>query len=220
MRKAVPSILALAVVAADPALACKELAKDQASAAAYLLQHQSYVLKRCLACPEERREMVKVGAVTLSPAPAQRWTVTLNGAPVDVEELYLRIDPAMAVSLAHLVRCMMPADLPALLSMKAGSAAAQGVAELPEGLTPQRIHHVNPEYPALARQARVQGKVVLDAVIERDGSVNDVRIVESPHPMLDESSIVAVQQWRYKPILIDGAPARARVRVTTTFGLK
>jgi TonB family protein len=219
MRKTVPLIFALAVVAADPALACKELAKDQASAAVYLLQQQSYVVKRCVSCPDERREMVKVGSVALSPAPAQRWTVTLNGAPVDIEEVYLRIDPTIAVSLAHLVRCTFPTDLPAQISMKS-DAAAQGVAGLPEGVTPQKIHHVNPEYPALARQARIQGKVILDAVIEKDGSVTDVRIVESPHPMLDEPSIAAVQQWRYKPILIDGVPTRARVTVTTTFGLK
>lgn len=174
MRKAVPLIFAVAVAAADPALACKELAKDQASAAAYLLQQQSYVVKRCVTCPEERREMVKVASVAVSPAPAQRWTVTLNGAPVDIEEVYL----------------------------------------------PQKIHHVNPEYPALARQARVQGKVVLDVVVDKDGNVTDFRVVESPHPMLDEAAILAVQQWRYKPILIDGVPTRARVRVTTTFGLK
>jgi len=220
MQKAVALIFALAAAAADPAQACKELEKDQASTAAYLLQRQAYVVKRCVACPDERRELVKVTTVTVSPAPAQRWTVILNGAPVDIEELYLRIDPAIAVSLAHLVRCMLPTDLPAQISMKADAADAQDVAPLPPGMTPQKIRHVDPEYPALARQARVQGKVVLDAVIEKDGSVTSVRVVESPHPMLDEPAIVAIQQWRYKPLLIDGAPIRARVRVTTTFGLK
>jgi TonB family protein len=220
MQKAVALIFALATAAADPALACKELEKDQATTAAYLLQRQTYVVKRCVTCPEERRELMKVATVTTSPAPAQRWTVTLNGAPVDIEELYLRIDPAIAVSLAHLVGCQMPSDLPAQVSMKADATTAREVAALPAGLTPQKVHNVDPEYPALARQARIQGKVVLDAVIEKDGSVTNVRVVESPHPMLDEPAIVAVQRWRYKPILVGGAPIRARVTVTTTFGLK
>lgn len=220
LRKVVSFVLATALLAADPALACKELAKDQASAALYLLQGHSYVVKKCLTCSDGRRELVKVATVALATASAQQWTVKLNGTPVDVEELYLRIEPATAVSLAHLVRCRFPTDLPALLSMSADPDAFQDAAAVPEGVTPQKVHHVEADYPAAARQARVQGKVVLDAVVEKDGSVTDVRIVESPHPMLDEAAIAAVQQWRYKPILIDGAPARVRVRVTTTFGLK
>jgi TonB family protein len=166
----------------------------------------------------ERRELVKVGKVALSPAPGQQWTVTLNGAPVDVEELYLRIDPDTTVSLAHLVRCRFPTDLPAVLSMKA--ASPRGAVPLPQGVTAQKIHNVDPEYPVLARQARIQGKVVLEAVIETDGRVTDVRVVESPHPMLDEAAIAAVQQWRYKPVLINGVAVRVLVTTTTTFGLK
>lgn len=219
MRKAVALVFLIAGVAADPALACKELAKDQASAALYLLQGKSYVVKRCVLCRDARRELVKVAWAGLSPAPASQWTVTLNGTPVDVEEVYLRIDPETAISLAHLVRCRYPTILPALLSMKAGAADAQDVAMLPEGVIPQKVHHVRPEYPPLMRQGRVQGKVILEAIIEKDGRVTDVRIVESPHPMLDESAIDAVQQWRYKPILIDGKPTPARVTITTTFGL-
>lgn len=221
MRKAVPLVIATAsLLAADPALACKELAKDQASAAAYLLQRQSYVVRKCGTCREDRRELVKVATVAVSPATGQQSTVTLNGTPVDVEELYLRIDPAAAVSLAHLVHCQFPTTLPALLSMKSEGTDFAGAADLPVGVVPEKVHHVNPVYPDLMRQGRMQGKVVLDAVVDKDGTVTNVLVVESPHPMLDEAAIEAVQQWRYKPILINGVPTRARVRVTTTFGLK
>src|SRR5437660_6407709 len=65
------------------------------------------------------------------------------------------------------------------------------------------IKKIQPPYPPLARQARIQGQVVLQAEISKDGSIQNLRLI-SGHPMLAPSAIEAVQQWRYKPCDLNG----------------
>ena len=65
------------------------------------------------------------------------------------------------------------------------------------------IHDVTPQYPPEAGRARIEGAVVLLAVIGKDGSVEDVR-VESGLPILAQAAIDAVKQWRYRPYLLNG----------------
>jgi protein TonB len=80
------------------------------------------------------------------------------------------------------------------------------------------IHDVAPQYPPEAGRARVEGTVVLMAVIGRDGSVQDVR-VESGLPILAQAAIDAVRQWRYKPYMIEGEPVEVDSRITINFTL-
>lgn len=80
------------------------------------------------------------------------------------------------------------------------------------------IHDVTPQYPPEAGRARVEGTVVLLAVIGTDGSVKDVR-VESGLPLLAQAAIDAVKQWRYKPYMIDGEPVEVDSRITINFTL-
>ena len=80
------------------------------------------------------------------------------------------------------------------------------------------IHDVASQYPPEAGRARVEGTVVLMAVIGKDGSVQDVR-VESGLPILAQAAINAVRQWRYKPYLIDGEPVEVDSRITINFTL-
>jgi protein TonB len=80
------------------------------------------------------------------------------------------------------------------------------------------IHDVTPQYPPEAGRARLEGTVVLMAVIGSDGSVRDVR-VESCLPMLAQAAIDAVKQWRYKPYLVDGEPVEVDSRITINFTL-
>ena len=80
------------------------------------------------------------------------------------------------------------------------------------------IHDVTPQYPPEAGRARIEGAVVLMAVIGKDGSVQDVR-VESGLPILAQAAIDAVKQWRYKPYLIDGEPVEVDSRITINFTL-
>jgi periplasmic protein TonB len=80
------------------------------------------------------------------------------------------------------------------------------------------IHDVPPQYPPDAGRARIEGTVVLMAVIDKDGTVKDVR-VESGLPILAQAAIDAVKQWRYKPYMIDGEPVEVDSRITINFTL-
>ncbi len=80
------------------------------------------------------------------------------------------------------------------------------------------IHDVAPQYPPEAGRARIEGTVVLMAVIGKDGSVQDVR-VESGLPILAQAALEAVKQWRYKPYLINGEPVEVDSRITINFNL-
>jgi protein TonB len=80
------------------------------------------------------------------------------------------------------------------------------------------IHDVPPQYPAEAGRARLEGTVVLMAVIGMDGTVKDVR-VENGLPILAQAAIEAVKQWRYKPYMVDGEPVEVDSRITINFTL-
>ena len=80
------------------------------------------------------------------------------------------------------------------------------------------IHDVAPTYPPEAGRARIEGTVVLLAVIGKDGTVQDVR-VESGLPMLAQAAIDAVRQWRYRPYLLNGEPVEVDSRITINFTL-
>ncbi|MGP0098926.1 MAG: TonB family protein [Terriglobales bacterium] len=80
------------------------------------------------------------------------------------------------------------------------------------------IHDVAPTYPPDAGRARIEGAVVLMAVIGKDGSVEDVRI-ESGLPILAQAAMDAVKQWRYRPYLLNGEPVEVASRITINFTL-
>src|SRR5207245_2999650 len=80
------------------------------------------------------------------------------------------------------------------------------------------IRNVQPAYPPLARQARIQGQVVLQAEISKDGSIENLRLI-SGHPMLAPAAIEAVKQWRYKPYLLNGEPVAVETTVQVNFTL-
>jgi protein TonB len=101
---------------------------------------------------------------------------------------------------------------------------------VPKVATPQRVRvsqgvstgllvrRVNPTYPPLARQARIQGTVVLHAVISKDGSIEGLTLI-SGHPMLAPAAIDAVKQWKYKPYLLNGEPVEVDTEVLVNFTL-
>jgi protein TonB len=89
---------------------------------------------------------------------------------------------------------------------------SQGVTK---GLLVQKIE---PQYPPLARAARVQGEVVLSAIIDSNGQITNLQLV-SGHPMLVPAAISAVKQWRYKPYLLNGQPVEVETTITVIFSL-
>ncbi len=80
------------------------------------------------------------------------------------------------------------------------------------------VRRVNPTYPPLARQARIQGVVILQAQISKDGSIENLQLV-SGHPMLAPAAIEAVKQWKYKPYLLNGEPVEVDTQVQVNFTL-
>ena len=103
-------------------------------------------------------------------------------------------------------------------------------AALPKVATPQRVRvssgvstgllikKVTPNYPALAKQARIQGHVLLQAEISKDGTIQNLQLI-SGHPMLAPAAIEAVKQWRYKPYLLNGEPVAVETQVDVVFSL-
>lgn len=80
------------------------------------------------------------------------------------------------------------------------------------------IHKVTPEYPTIARTARIQGVVRLSAVIGKDGRVRSLHVI-SGHPLLVRAALTAVAQWTYKPTLLNGVPVEVETEVDVRFEL-
>jgi len=80
------------------------------------------------------------------------------------------------------------------------------------------VHKVEPPYPVLAKSARIQGDVVLKAIIDREGNIQDLQLM-SGHPMLAPAAIEAVKQWRYRPYLLNGQPVEVETTITVIFTL-
>jgi len=84
---------------------------------------------------------------------------------------------------------------------------------------PVRTTYTAPTYPPLAQAARVDGTVILEATIDAQGVVQDVRVLRSV-PLLDAAAIEAVRQWRYRPTRLNGQAVPVIMTVTVTFSLK
>jgi len=111
-----------------------------------------------------------------------------------------------------------------------GGIIGSTTAAVPKQVIPQRVRvsqgvsqgllikKITPNYPPLARQARIQGQVVLQAEISKDGTIQNLQLI-SGHPMLAPAAIEAVKQWRYKPYLLNGEPVPVETQVVVNFSL-
>ena len=106
-------------------------------------------------------------------------------------------------------RPVMPAPLPTTLTHP------PRISHMMEG---NLIRRVQPEYPPLARSARIQGRVVLSAVISKEGTIENLRVLAG-HPMLVRAAIEAVSQWRYRPYILNGESVEVETRITVNFSL-
>lgn len=94
-----------------------------------------------------------------------------------------------------------------------------GIIELtPEAAEGSLLHRVEPEYPEAARQQKIQGAVVLDVRIGRDGGIQDVKVISGPS-LLADAATTAVKQWRFRPQTRSGKPVEMQTRVTLNFRL-
>ena len=80
----------------------------------------------------------------------------------------------------------------------------------------QLLKKVVPVYPTLARTSRVQGSVVVDAIIQLTGKLANVTVVDG-HPLLVDAALDALKQWRYKPAVLNGKPIESPVHINVIF---
>ena len=139
------------------------------------------------------------------------WFVTVS--PEQLDRSWKKTDPSMWSTMQYdygspedvgrLLRSRLPDITP-----PAGRGAAADEPRVRVGstfFTPRKVKHVNPVYPAALLATRIQGMVIVELRIDKDGHVADARVLRS-NPPLDEAALEAVRQWRYEPLLFNGAP--------------
>jgi protein TonB len=84
---------------------------------------------------------------------------------------------------------------------------------------PALMRKVDPIYPDVAVSARIRGVVILEANVDQDGRVLDVKVLRTANRLLDDAAITAVRQWQYRPLILNGAPQPFVLTVVLTFNL-
>ena len=84
---------------------------------------------------------------------------------------------------------------------------------------PKKIKHVPPRFPEDAQRQRIQGVIVLETVIDRNGKVGSLRIVRSAGDSLDRAAVDAVRQWEFVPMKLYGVPVPVAMTVTVNFSI-
>jgi len=110
------------------------------------------------------------------------------------------------------------AELEARLPAKETLAVQPQLHVPPDAMAQRVVYRVMPEYPKLARQAGVQGTVVLDTIVSAGGAVTQTKFVSGPD-VLSQAAMDAVRWWRYEPYLVNGQPATVETTVAVNFRL-
>jgi len=86
---------------------------------------------------------------------------------------------------------------------------------------PALVKRVEPKYPPMALAARIEGLVILEALVNEDGLVDDVRVLRSGGAggVFDRAAMAAVRQWQYSPLMLNGGRERFVLTVTLSFNL-
>lgn len=99
------------------------------------------------------------------------------------------------------------------------AVAPKGPTQVSRGVMAGRLlSKITPGYPAIARAARVEGTVVLQAIISKSGAIENLRVISGP-AMLQQAAIDAVKQWRYQPYELDGQPVEVETTINVVFTL-
>ncbi len=140
------------------------------------------------------------------------------------ERVLRRVTPA-AAALALAAAPWLPAQEPAPPASPTATATTPGDPDAPvvagaSGVpAPKRRHLVMPDYPEQAKALGIRGIVLIEVLVERDGTIGKTELVRSI-PELDQAALAAVRQWEYEPTVVDGKPVRVRLTVPITFTLK
>jgi TonB family protein len=158
-------------------------------------------------------------AVTPSPAPALAPVVTSRTVLPPLEVEVVAGDEHRTIQAGtNSVKVDLQPRTPVISgSSDSGEIAdATGRVHLSAGAAQIISRPVEPNYPLLAKQMKVQGAVVLEALIGRDGNIQDLHILSGP-PILSSAAREAVKQWRFKPYLQSGQAVETEARITVNF---
>jgi TonB family protein len=178
-------------------------------------RYASGIVKVCRFCLR-----VPVGAMGAGGSSFARRVDRILEAP-----LPLRPTPAARLLLAGALAAVvaLPVGAGALQERSAQNSSAQEPARPGNGVTsPVLVHEVHPEYAPAAKEARIQGRILLQVVVLETGAVGDVKVVKSldKEHGLDDAAVKAAKAWRFKPGTRDGKPVPVTVDVEMTFSLK
>jgi protein TonB len=182
-----------------------------------------------LTMPVVLRPMPPVAPAAVPRRAPMAETIDTSAAPVDVpngigRELMLVATPPVDVSAPNGTGSILGSGLPGGIGTVDTDTPPPIRATAPVRLStllkpPVKIRDASPVYPESARLARVEGLVIIEAVIGPTGEVVDAKVLRSK-PLLDEAALAAVRQWRYTPTLLNGVPMSVILTVTVNFSLK
>lgn len=149
--------------------------------------------------PEEQK-VVKKKQVLAKPIPQQEM--------VDLENLTVDEDVELVYDLDD-IEFDEPEALPDAPLRVGGDVKA-----------PKLVNRVDPQYPEIARKARIQGIVILEAIINKQGNVTDVKVLKSLNSLCDEAAMEAARQWKFEPGTQNDIPVDVVMTLTVQFQLK
>lgn len=131
---------------------------------------------------------------------------------------HLRLTPTPAVRTGLLaLTCILGLTLLASLPAAAGEEPRKVEGDV---VAPRVVHKVQPQYPEEARKEKVTGAVILQAIIDTEGRVTDVEILQSVREDIDAAAGDAIRQWQFEPATLEGEPVAVYYNLTVNFRLK
>jgi len=135
----------------------------------------------------------------------------------DQDDVVIRIEPQVNFGSEAIGGGTVAAAPPA--APETGAAAALRVSVDGNVQAAKLISKVAPVYPPLAKQAQIQGTVVLSATIGKDGKMQDLKVIKG-HPLLVQAALDAVKDWVYQPTMINGEPVEVKTEISLNFALE
>ena len=162
---------------------------------------------------------VGAGPSTPAAAPSVAAIPTPSSSPTPALAAKALPSVAAAVQAASPSSAPPGSAKPAAVTTSTSAGSGDAILTLPPyAAESMRISGEDLQYPAIARDANVQGKVVIDIVISKTGTVENLKVVSGP-PLLENAALTAVRTYRYRPIPVNGKPVRVRTQVVVGFVL-
>lgn len=146
-------------------------------------------------------------------------TLTHKRTPMSAARRILVAASCCVVALATCTTALALRTDVAALPSAVDSKAPEKISVSPAVMTGLKISGENPTYPKEARAKKIQGTVVIDAVIGKDGAIKNLHVVKTPSKSLSESALKAVRTWQYQPYHLNGEPVEVKTTINVVYNL-